>query len=123
MKNRDKYPQEWFDTIRPAVLKLANYKCEICGIAHRAIVYKAANGSYVECDEFMADWARKNNLFPFKIHLQASHKDQNRKNCSLTNLQALCPKCHLNYDRDFNKILRRMRGRQQGTNGGRAISE
>lgn len=122
MKNRFQYPQEWFDTIRPAVLKRDGYKCTTCGIAHRATGYYDHKKIFIPCDEFMIAWAQKQGFKIQKIHLQVAHLNHKKDDCRTENLETKCPKCHLNYDRAFNQILRRMRGRQQGTGGGAARS-
>lgn len=119
MKNRHEYPAEWFDTIRPAVLARDQYKCQVCGAPHRSTGYYNNNQVFVVCDEFMLNWCKRTGQKTFKMHLNVAHKDQNKSNCELSNLQALCPLHHLQYDKQFNAIKRRMRGRQQGTGGGR----
>lgn len=119
MKNREHYPDNWEDTIRPAILKRDAYKCQICGANHRAIGYYSTLGTFLPCDEFMQDWAKRTGQKTFTMHLQVAHRNHDKKDCRPENLQAMCPRCHLNYDRSFNSLLRKMRGRQGGSNGGR----
>jgi 5-methylcytosine-specific restriction endonuclease McrA len=113
MKNKHLYPENWEDTIRPAILQRDKYKCCICGVAHRAIGYYDVNKQFIICDEFMQDWANRQGLKIQKIHLQIMHINHIKDDVRPENLQAGCPRCHLNHDRDFNTILRRARGRQQ----------
>lgn len=118
MKNRNLYPDNWEDTIRPAVLKRDNYKCTICTVPHRAIGYFEINKTFIVCDEFMQDWAKRKGKKLIKIHLQAMHLNHDKSDCRMENLAAGCPRCHLNHDRAYNSLLRKMRGRQKGTGGG-----
>lgn len=113
MKNLHLYPENWADTIRPAILKRDHYKCVKCGIGHRQIGYYNAKGEFIDCDEFMQTWAKAQGFKIQKIHLQIAHIDHMKENCDENNLEAQCPKCHLNYDREFNMILRKFAGRQQ----------
>lgn len=45
---------------------------------------------------------------PKKAILTVSHKDHNRMNNEDSNLQTLCTVCHLNYDREFSTLKRKM---------------
>lgn len=109
MQNRNNYAPEWFDTIRPAILKRDNYKCQKCFVKHRSKGYYDSHGNFVECDQFMLDWAKRNQLKPITIYLHVAHLDQNPANNSESNLKSLCPRCHLNFDRPFNLIKRKQR--------------
>lgn len=118
MKNRHQYPPEWNDTIRPDILKRDQYKCTSpgCKIKHRDIGYYDSWGNFIQCDEFMQEWAKKNGHKLQKIHLQIAHLDQNKSNNAYSNLKAMCPAHHLQYDRYYNNLKRKMRGRQGGRN-------
>lgn len=85
MRNRDHYPENWVDTIRPRILLRDNYECQICKIQHRA--QRPDTGK--------------------KVFLQISHKDHHTASHEDDNLWALCDRCHLDYDREFNTILRK----------------
>lgn len=106
MNNRHRYPPEWFDTIRPTVLRRDQYKCHVCGATQRSIGYYLNTGAFVICDEFMRSWAVKNNLRLYTIHLQVAHLDQDPSNNNLTNLRTYCPRHHLQYDAEFKRLLR-----------------
>lgn len=108
MKNRVNYPENWEDTIRPDILKRDNYSCKRCRTKHRQVGYYNGKGVFTECDEFMQTWAKANGFKVVKIHLQIAHLDQDSSNNSYDNLQAMCPKCHLQYDMAFNMAKRRM---------------
>lgn len=106
MKNRDLYPSEWEDTIRPAVLKRDCYKCTVCKVSHRAVGYYNSQGTFIESDEFMRQWATKNGFKVVKIHLQVAHINQDTFDNSDANLCSMCPKCHLKHDHEFNRLKR-----------------
>lgn len=113
MKNPHLYPENWLDTIRPAILKRDNYKCQICGVAHRSEGYYDSKKNFIICDEWLKQWAIDKCFKVQKLHLQIAHLDHQKNNCAESNLKAMCPKCHLNYDREYNSLLRKMAGRQQ----------
>ncbi len=104
-----KYPSNWKDVIRPAILIRDHYRCKHCSLAHRARGYRDEKGNFVECDEFMEKWAKKNFKRVHDIILTIAHLDQNVTNNDYENLAALCQKCHLHHDRPFNIAKRRRR--------------
>lgn len=113
MKNKHLYPVEWSDTIRPAILKRDNYRCQICGVAHRAVGYYEKDKTFIVCDSFQQQWAVHNGYKIQTLHLQIAHLNHIKSDCNPDNLKAYCPRCHLNYDREFNNIKRKIAGRQQ----------
>ena len=98
----NKYSIDWRDKIRPSILKRDNYKCKNCGISHRAVGYFDASKKFIECDNFMQEWAKRNKIKLQTIYLQVAHLDQNPDNNEESNLKSLCPRCHLAYDRIYN---------------------
>lgn len=113
MKNTHLYPENWNDTIRPDILKRDNYKCTICGVAHRATGYYDKAKNFIIADSWLQQWAIANGYKIQKLHLQIMHLNHMKDDCNYSNLAAGCPKCHLNYDREFNSLLRKMAGRQK----------
>ena len=77
-ENRARYPKDW-KQIRQRVLERAGNKCEFCGIENYAI---RENGS--------------------KVVLTIAHLDNVPEHCEMSNLRALCQKCHLTYDAKFH---------------------
>ena len=104
------YSEDWTDKIRPAILKRDNYKCKKCKVKHRARGYYDSTNEFVECDEHMLQFAIKNNLKIIRIILQVHHRNRNKEDNSNENLITLCPKCHLNEEREFNILKRKMKG-------------
>lgn len=101
-----KYSEDWKDIIRPKVLERAGYKCEVCKVRQRAKGYRDKKGVFVECDNFMLNWAKKQGFKVITIYLQVAHLDHNINNNSPVNLKAMCQKCHLNYDKELHRINR-----------------
>ena len=93
-----KYPPDWKERIRPAILKRANWKCEFCGVQSRAVGYREMNGKFVECDNHMKEWAKRNGFKVIKIILTIMHLDHDTTNNDESNLKAGCQRCHNRYD-------------------------
>lgn len=104
--NYKNYHPDWQDIIRPAVLKRDSYKCRHCGINHKSVVYLDSRNKYVECDDFIEDWAKANGKKPYKLFLHVAHIDQNKSNNDFKNLMTLCPRCHSSFDAEFKKFKR-----------------
>lgn len=104
--NYDEYHPDWKDVIRPAILKRDNYRCRVCGIQHKSVVYKLTSGAYMECDEFTAEWAKTAGRRVFKVSLQIAHIDHNKCNNDPENLITLCPRHHAKMDADHKRFLR-----------------
>lgn len=100
------YPPDWFDVIRPAILKRENYACKFCRVGNRKIGYRTANGEFVECDEFMQKWAIENGYKIIKIVLTIMHLDHDITNNDYSNLAAGCQRCHNRHDAQ-NRAFRR----------------
>lgn len=112
MRNRNLYPKNWFDTIRPAILLRDNYRCVQCRVVHRSEGYYDKQQLFIECDVFMIAWAKANGFKTTTIYLQVAHINQDVTNCEYSNLQAMCNRCHLEFDRPYNNIKRKAAGRQ-----------
>lgn len=106
MKNSYNYPDNWRDTIRPAILKRDNYRCVKCNIKHRQCVLVAPDGSYIFIDKNEVKEYRANKKRAFQIFLQVSHLNHIKHDCRHENLQTLCPKCHFANDKEFNKLAK-----------------
>lgn len=100
------YHPDWKDIIRPSILKRDQYKCKICGVRHKSKVYRTTNGGYVECDEFMEQWAKTAGRKVFTLFLQIAHLDHNKSNNDPANLQTLCPIHHAKHDKEHKKFQR-----------------
>lgn len=103
---KDNYPENWKDEIRPAVLKRDGYKCGICKVRQRAKGYRDVKGVFVDCDEFMLAWAKKQGLKVFTIFLSVMHLDHNTQNNDLQNLLSGCQQCHNRHDKNHRAMNR-----------------
>lgn len=100
------YHPDWKDIIRPAILKRDQYKCKVCKVKHKSRVYKTTNGGYIECDEFMEQWAVTSGRKVFTLYLQIAHLNHDKTNNDPANLQALCPIHHAKHDKEHKKFQR-----------------
>lgn len=104
MRNKSNYSPDWKEKIRPAVLKRDNYRCVVCGALNHKKGYYDRAGHFVQCDEFMEAWAIRNKIKVRAIHLQIAHLDQDTSNNEMSNLATFCPRHHLAYDKEFNRL-------------------
>lgn len=104
MRNKKEYPENWVDTVRPAILKRDEYKCRLCKVKHRQFVLVDDDGRYTKIDEKEYLEYKEHCNKVYRIYLQVAHLNHDKKDCSDSNLMALCPKCHLKYDKE-SKLL------------------
>lgn len=104
--NYKEYSPDWKDIIRPQILQRDGYKCQSCGINHKIRVYKNSRKDYVECDDFIEEWAKKNGKKVFTLYLAVAHLDHDKSNNDPSNLLTLCPKCHSKYDAAYKRSMR-----------------
>lgn len=112
------YPSNWLSEIRPAVLLRAQNVCECCGVGNYQVVrwennayqsygpkqpesFKKARSILIEAQasHFYGDWKI--------IVLTIAHLDHDVTNNEMSNLKALCQRCHLNHDRQDNARRRK----------------
>ena len=106
MKNKERYPENWADEIRPAALKKAGFKCSKCKISHKQAVVVNFGGIVQKIDrdelvEFIEDGKKA-----YMIYLQVHHINGNPSDNSEENLKVLCPPCHLREERQKAAITR-----------------
>jgi hypothetical protein len=76
------YPENWKQRSH-ACISQAGYRCEHCGIAHRAVRFTRRG-------------------IPYFVHLHAAHIHHDPHNPS-AELRALCPSCHMRHDRNTER--------------------
>lgn len=131
-----KYPQNWFTEIRPAVMKRADCHCEECGVRNYSVGYRRKeDGRFIgTAGNIVHDLAGEGLSYPslqpltykeakeiadvcneceFDEHyivvvLTIAHLDNDVTNNDLSNLKALCQRCHNRMDIDFRKQNRKV---------------
>lgn len=106
MRNKEAYPDNWTDEIRPRILARDKYKCTRCGIKHRVYVLIDEQKNYnlidaAECEEYKAYGANC-----YRIFLQVAHINHDKSNNEDSNLATMCPRCHHRYDLQHKKVIR-----------------
>jgi 5-methylcytosine-specific restriction endonuclease McrA len=105
-----KYGDDWRDTVRPRILNRDNYKCVKCGAKQRAKGYRDEKKVFIECDEFLMDWCKRNSIKVITIFLSVSHKNHDVTDMRDENLWSLCQRCHIIHDKHLhshNRIMNR----------------
>jgi len=108
-----KYNNNWFTVIRPAILKRAKNKCEICGVVNKSKGYREKNGQFITADNFVETWATAQGIRIFTIVLSVAHIDHNIDNNDYSNLLALCQKHHLLHDQHQHIMSRKINAANQ----------
>jgi 5-methylcytosine-specific restriction endonuclease McrA len=122
------YAKNWKTELRPAVLERARHRCECCGVDNYAVVrwdgsrydfyeawnneksmyeeiqpttYKEARAWFIEAmsNDYYHDWK--------VIVLTVAHLDHDIQNNAMSNLKAMCQRCHLQHDRADNARRRK----------------
>ncbi|MCP1386436.1 hypothetical protein [Runella salmonicolor] len=116
------YPKNWFTELRPAVLDRAKHACENCLVPNHAVVrWDSRSKKFIRYENEMPKTYQEaqklrnelndgymTDFIDWKvIKLAIAHLDHDVRNNDLTNLQALCQRCHLNHDRADNGRRRR----------------
>jgi|SRR5882724_752531 len=106
MRNKSEYPINWNDEIRPAILKRDNFKCCLCGIKHRTYIFIDQSGKVIVVDKKEHEELQREGLRTYRVYLQVSHRNHIKKDCSDSNLWALCNRCHYLYDKQHRTLMR-----------------
>lgn len=125
-ENAARYPSDWRETSQK-VKERAGWKCEWCGVRHGDYGYRNDNGEFVylttdkdglgglDRGDVVSDLVRDVPRKIIRIVLTTAHLDHDPANNDLSNLRALCQKCHLDYDRDHHvKSARKTREIRSG---------
>jgi len=115
MRNKELYPENWTDTIRPTILKRDNYRCKLCNIKQRSYVLIDSKGIKTTIDKDEFEEYKPFGARVFRVFLQISHTDNNKSNCIESNLITLCPWCHLSVDKEYKRILRKAPAQKPNT--------
>lgn len=107
MRNREQYPSEWYDTIRPKILMRDKYKCTQCGIKHRQWIAKKKTGEIIKIDSDEITDYDKNTYKIYRIYLHVCHRDNNKQNIEENNLITLCVTHHARLDGSYKALMRK----------------
>jgi len=123
IKDKSKYPSNWFTEIRPAILKRANNCCEVCKAKNKTAVfrgfrqgleiyqtidgniYRTDNGDFLVCDpyECIEPSTGNPNQKAILIVLTIAHLNHDTTNNDYSNLKAMCQLHHLRHDLEHHK--------------------
>lgn len=118
VENKHRYPLNWRQEIRPAILKRAGNRCEECGVPNYSIGVRDRYGQFWHIDEIHASDAPEQ--FEglgkvFRIILTIAHLNHVPEDCRPENLKAWCQRCHLTWDAKHHaRTARRTRQRKSG---------
>lgn len=122
IKDKSIYPDNW-KQISLLVRKMAGNRCEFCNVENYAVGARDMGGTWHDEDSIHMMNSGEGQIlfgdeFPkmIKIVLTVAHMDHNPRNNELSNLKALCQKCHLTYDAQYHatnaKVTRARRKRE-----------
>lgn len=116
MRNKEDYPDNWTDEIRPRILARDKYRCTKCGIKHRVYVLidSAKNYNIISKDE--SEEYKLYGANTYRIFLQVAHLNNDKSDNSDVNLAAMCPRCHHRYDLQHKKVVR-LAGKKKAQKG------
>lgn len=107
--NLKDYHPEWRDRIRPEILKRDKFRCAVCGVKQKTVGYRDSKQRFIQCDEFMVQWAKDQGIKTFTVYLSVIHLDHNKKNNEPSNLRTACQLHHNRHDHHHRKMNRALR--------------
>jgi len=114
-ENRHRYPADW-KAIRERILARAGYRCELCGVPNRRIVYRwkeqPAIWTVFEIRDPALQYSR-----PVRIVLTIAHLDPTYQCHDDKCLLALCQRCHLKIGAHVRHAARKCRQFPGGREG------
>lgn len=109
MRNRSSYPAEWYDEIRPRILKRDNYRCTSCSVKHRQWVASKKHKEYIRIDkDEKADYELEGYKV-YQILLHVCHQNHNKSDITDENLITKCVRCHARLDGSYKGLMRKTR--------------
>ncbi len=106
MRNKEHYPDNWTDEIRPRILIRDGYKCTVCNIKHRVYVFIDSADKRIVVDKKEHEDLKSEGYRTYRIYLQVAHKNNIKSDCSDGNLISLCNLCHYKRDKVWKNLLR-----------------
>lgn len=107
MRNKREYPANWYDEIRPAILKRDNYRCTKCKVKNRQWVAKKNNAEpvWIDKDEII-DYTQEGYKC-YQIFLHVCHINNDKKDCTTDNLITLCVTHHALLDGNYKALIKK----------------
>lgn len=106
--NYNNYPVDWFDRIRPDILKRDDFHCKKCGVKHRQHYINRGKNVKVHIPPDRVTTYKDAGYKVQQVFLQIAHLDHDIQNNDYSNLLSMCPTCHNRYDAKNRGITRRM---------------
>lgn len=106
MQNKNQYPENWADQIRPSILTRDGYRCTTCGVKHRQRQASSIANVWFNIATNEMEWYVSNGFKVKTIYLQVAHIDNNKSNCDPSNLIVKCPIHHLQMDSRYKSLMR-----------------
>ncbi len=106
MNNRNEYPENWDDEIRPAILKRDGYKCTTCGVAHRQRQVLGDDNKWVNILKSERAWYDDRGYTTRVVFLQVCHIDNIKEHCEPSNLITKCPQHHALMDAAWKRVIK-----------------
>ena len=110
-ENRSRYPKDWKQIAQAVRIAAAN-RCEWCGVPQYAVGYRNVRGEFIAHQRHSLQHKSHSQAKPLAMALTEStglkhvvvvltvaHLDHTPENCDISNLRALCQKCHTDYDK------------------------
>lgn len=121
---RPLYPMNWRELSARVRFERASGKCQRCRRPHLALIRCLPDGRWFDSSEAMwRDQRGRPTRWPnlieaiklrtTRVVLAAAHLDNNPTNNRLTNLRALCQRCHMLQDRPYHLAQRWITYRQR----------
>ena len=106
MQNKNEYPENWADQIRPSILTRDGYKCTTCGVKHRQRQASKNGKEWFDINKSELEFYINEGYKTKTIYLQVAHINNIKSDCRPENLISKCPIHHLQMDARYKALAR-----------------